>query len=326
LLAKITGESTPSVVRYAVIMSTVLGMSEEKSSSRLSRVSLSQLFTAACNYKSILGLAHSISELDDVLDAMAPEDIISLGEAQYGDDLSPFLESQTIRSSTYHGRVNRLVSADILPQSIQNSFSNIYAVLVKRHAQAALDYKNNNNLNEKRALMTKLDMQLAQATLIHVAEHFKGRIKFSDTVPNCVLSFQKMASFYPHAAKIGMLFEMGDHLSDFLTDIRHEIETGLAVPNWIATKLHGKGQLLNSRKQVGLQITSLLDDASDAGFVGEDKQPDIVRAVIAEGEKEYYSWASTLPNFSRDLMCAFWHVRKLEGMKVEASLPSMNVA
>jgi hypothetical protein len=122
------------------------------------------------------------------------------------------------------------------------------------------------------------------------------------------------------------LFEMGDHLSDFLTDIRHEIETGLAVPNWIATKLHGKGQLLNSRKQVGLQITSLLDDASDAGFVGEDKQPDIVRAVIAEGEKEYYSWASTLPNFSRDLMCAFWHVRKLEGMKVEASLPSMNVA
>lgn len=113
--------------------------------------------------------------------------------------------------------------------------------MVSKQANAALDCKEDKGSSYTRTKMTKIDMGLAQSTVLHIAEHFKGRITNSHTISCRPLDFDQMVSFYPNASKMAVLFEMGDHLTDFLTDIRNEVEYGIATPNWITTKkLHQK--------------------------------------------------------------------------------------
>lgn len=74
---------------------------------------------------------------------------------------------------------------------------------------------------------------------------------------------------------------------------------------------------MDHNQEITPEITSLLDSACEGEFVDQDKQPQILRDAIKDGENEYHKLALTLPSFSQDLMFAFWQERIKEGMIIE---------
>lgn len=286
----------------------------------LPHYSLTQAFKAVAHSRLVLSLVQSIRALDSVLDSMPAKEILTLGKTEYGNHPCEFLYNDVVASTKYPDHINEIIKAGVLPATVEHAFSNIHSVLVREQAVAECDYLHDKKANSRQR-MTSMDFALAQSTMLHALEHFKGEIKQSKITDSKIVQLSDFVSLYPDASKMALLYEMVDHLDDFIIDMRAEITDRKISPNWIATHLHQNGKFLGANKKINPEIENFVCKTYTKNRVPPADQPDIVQAVIRDGEKDYYEIANSLPRLLRDSVIAYWDVRKNTGMISQAIAP-----
>lgn len=278
--------------------------------------SIKRMFHMAANAKKLQPLVRDITNLDTVIDSWPPASIMDMGDASYGIEPSAFLDSVPVTITAYNGTIRDIVEQGLMSEELANSFSNIHCVLVKEQNQAKIDSMGNAD-PQYRQKLTQTDYDLAISVLLHVTEHFRGKLGFSNVANEHPITIDDLHTYYPHTSRIAVMFEMIDHVQDFLTDMREELTKNIPTPNMIATKLHERGELLGYNGELLPELKDFLLYEHEGPFVNKHLVPENIRDVIKECEQEYYMLASTLPFGYRESMLAFWEHRKEGAMIVE---------
>lgn len=272
-------------------------------------------FKCATNIWSIYKLAHVITEVDDTLDDMPPEKLLELGQVNTGQSPCDFLLAPEIQKSGIHETLEKLSDDGLAPLHIQYGLTNIHAVLVAQQARAAIEYMHTSHPRQRTRLLA-LDCHLAQSTVIHVLEQFKGTLAADPELAEKPLTLKDLRRHYPVTARASNLFEYIDHLADFVIDMREELETGRPAPSWIAGILEKRGQLKTKSGDIAPVIRDFIE-SSQSGFVKPDTQPACVKDAISTGDAYYKKQIEKLPARHQRFWMDFWNVIKAEGMTAQ---------
>ncbi len=309
-LGKALTSTSPKTLRGSIFLALFMTAPDHKGSRH---ISLRQLANVLSHAGLISRLVNQIDDLDDLFDAMTPQEKLALGSVELGARISEFLDSLEIRETGYIQLSQEIERSGLLAPGEQMSFSNMHALLVLQQAQAQLDYKRNPSA-EARKRMLDADMGLAQSTCIHTLEFLKAHPDVGAAVKDG-LSLDDAASVYPVVARMAVLLELCDHLEDFIVDMSDELRKGIIAPSWIAGKLQERAQLLDNTGAIYWYLRAfILSRDFKEHNIAIDDLPKPVQEVIQDVEKDYMALAKTLPPYYRHFMMLCWHARKEEGM------------
>lgn len=193
-------------------------------------------------------------KLDDVIDSMTPEQILSLGDSVLGPTMSPLLGK--ILNEEDLGFINQLISDGLLTREELFSFCNL--IVHKLYIQAKLSscYEQELSPQLKAALREQIAQENIEVTgvyFIFVAHFIKKDKRISDLVSqneNNELTYALLKKIYPESSLVGELDQIKHDTIEHRHDLQQELFINKISPNYFLAQLEKNGQLIDAQKEL----------------------------------------------------------------------------
>jgi len=276
---------------------------------------IAKFFNTAFNLDKIAKVALAIRKIDDFLDKLSPESKINLGSVELGDKPSEFLKHEYFTQIGFHNIIKDADKAGIIKTEEHYAISNIHADIVVEQSKAQILSKKF-NLVSTREELTETDMKISESSTLHVLTLINA---FGFPKKDNKVSLDGIVEKYSDMSRFIRLIECCDHMEDFFIDMEDELKTGNTTPNFVATELHKRGQLLDDKEKINSKLLAFIEENKDRKKpIPFRELPREVRSIINDKEQEYYKEADKLPKFYSNFVRACWDARKREGMMTNA--------
>lgn len=261
-----------------------------------------------------------IKKIDDIVDAMPVEERQSLGEATPGNKPSAFIQNPKLDPQDYFKLIQNLDEQGVISSEESYSFSNIYARLLANRTTFETEWKKDHDpsLREK---ITDSNLRLSQVMAAHIMQHFIPSKEVREASKKGILTENMLEEHHPSPYRLARQCAFCDDLDDLLIDLILEVETGIAVPNWIISRLDQRGALYQDNGKINPAFCQIATKHKDAQrVVPFDVLPSEALEIIAAGERELVSHLATFPATQRVPMQLFWNKIIDSGMRPLQSL------
>ena len=160
VLRPIIGDPKSGLFKQAYLLGLALTVPSQQKISLPSLKEIRQIFKATRHIRKVFNLADALMQVDDVLDVIDPDKILSMGEAHYGVSPCDFLSIEEIGETEYLRKAQDVVEVGVVPSDVQNGFGNLHAVLVKEQAAMQVAFLDDYS-NATRKGLEQTDMALA---------------------------------------------------------------------------------------------------------------------------------------------------------------------
>jgi hypothetical protein len=308
------GKSRP-LIKSAIISSALhLGWQDHKRTSPKSGVTV-KFFRPLKRLNLTISLMRLISEIDDVIDAMPPEEKLALGEAKLGNKKSPFLKSNEALFRNYFKAISKLNQTGVISKEESISFSNIYAQLIAQAAKAEISYRDSRNPSD-RELITSSNLDVCRCLAAHLLQHITPHEHVCKLAQEGTLSLADLATTFPGTFKLAQLIEMSDDLEDMATDLHNEIQSRIVSPNTFITELSKIDGLYDKHGKIRGELKDFAETHSrSTQNTPFEKAPPIVHRAIKRKEEEAASLLLELPPYQRSVISSLWNNILTSGMR-----------
>lgn len=202
----------------------------------------------------LLRLKKLFEKLDDIVDSMIPEEILSLGDSVLGPTMSPFL-GKMLGDEDLHF-INQLISDGLLTGEEIFSFCNLIAHKLYRQARFTTCYEEENDPVIKAELRQQIAQENIEITgiyFIFVAHFIKKDKRILDLVSrneNNELTYDILKKIYPEASLVGELDQIKHDTIEHRYDLQQEFFVGKISPNYFLAQLEKNGHLAHSKKEL----------------------------------------------------------------------------
>ncbi len=242
--------------------------------------------------------ATSIHAIDDRIDTMVPESLLSAGKAVLGTAPSDFLRDGRIFHKEEYERAQKLVDLGLCAQEEGIAFANLAAHLVQQEAGLLIEYQRNKSPKIRQQVL-ETDRKITDVLLTFIVNWFHRSASIRNQIDaTSQLTHDDIAACFPGVLKLFRVYEIMDDYRDLLQDLKQEAETGRPVANWFLTKLHERGDLLDSQGHLQSFLLDLLQEANrrKTPLALEDLPEPIVECVQLAVEEAKKTAAEIAPN------------------------------
>lgn len=215
--------------------------------------------------------------LDDKVDRMTPQQILTLGNATLGPIMSPFLKGLLDKDDLHF--FNQLITKTLLSEADVFSFCNLIANKLWLEATLTLWYEQENDHATKADLRQQIAQENIEITGVYFA--FVAHIVKKDTRilnNNTPLTYNLLKTLYPEACLVGELDQIKHDSVEYRHDLQQETVIGKISPNYFLAQLEKKGILLDN-----IQALQDLPDRPVTLF----EMPENVQVLFLETKKKF---------------------------------------
>lgn len=252
--------------------------------------------------KHLKTLIMAAKKIDDTVDAMKPDDILSAGEAPLGTAISPFINNKNVCPPAYLQALEKLIEMGAISADEGISVSNYLAAQIRRRAEAEIRFNVTLNPSE-REIMTETNMRLSAAYASFLFRCLLGNQK--EVVIHSDADYDVLTERYPQLTIVLRLGQMVEDLRDLLIDMSAELQHSIRSPNWIITHAVNDGNYLNADGAMHTPLASFVAEFEKVRQPASFKQlPVSLQRTI---ERAYTEYAQTLSPVCSPLLRTFFH-------------------
>lgn len=202
----------------------------------------------------LLRLKKLFEKVDDLVDSMTPEEILSLGDAILGPQMSPFLGRMLDEEDLCF--INQLISEKLLTKEEIFSFCNLIAHKLHLQAHLTACYERENSSVIKATLRQQIAQENIEITgiyFIFVAHFIKKNKQILDLVSrneNNELTYEILKKIYPESSYVGELDQIKHDTIEHRYDLQQELLVGKISPNYFLAQLEKKGHLEHAKLEL----------------------------------------------------------------------------
>lgn len=230
-------------IEYAILATKIFLSSDRK---------IGLIFTTL--HFRLLRLKKLFEKLDDIIDSMIPEEILSLGDPVLGPTMSSFLGN--ILGEEDLDFINQLIADGLLTGEEIFSFYNL--IVHKLYIQARLTscYDEAYDPVIKAALRQQISQENIEITgiyFIFVAHFIKKDKRILDLVSqnkDNELTYEVLKKIYPEAGLTGELDQIKHDTIEHRYDLLQEFVVGKISPNYFLARLEKNGHLADAKKEL----------------------------------------------------------------------------
>ena len=201
------------------------------------------------SHRRLLRLKKLFEKLDDVIDSMIPEEILSLGNSFLGPTMSPFLSN--ILNEEDLRFINQLNADGLLTKEEVFSFCNLIAHKLYVQANLTVHYEQEHNPTVKVVLRQRIAQENIEITgvyFIFVAHFIKKDKRVLDLISHNELSYDLLKNIYPKSRQIGELDQIKHDTIEHRYDLQQERFIGKISPNYFLAQLESNGNIVGAQK------------------------------------------------------------------------------
>lgn len=225
-------------VEYAILTVKIFFSSDQK---------LKLLFLTS--HRRLLGLKKLFEQLDDAVDSMTPEEILSLGNSVLGPTMSPFLSKILNEEDLYF--INQLHSDGFLTKEEVFSFCNLIAHKLSIEASLTTSYEQEHEPEGKAVLRQRIAQENIEITGIYFifVTHFIQKDKRVLDLLSCnEFSYDLLKNIYPKSGQIGELDQIKHDTIEHRYDLQQERLVGKISPNYFLAQQESNGNLVDAQR------------------------------------------------------------------------------
>jgi hypothetical protein len=186
--------------------------------------------------------------IDDRIDSMSINEIISAGEVTLGKNLSEFSKNKKIISDKDWVSLDKVVELGFISKDDLNAFINLACCTIKQEAIEAKKFIDTGETFYRKKI-AEAHIQSTEVIFSTVTHFFRKKHEISLNSES--LDINKLRDIYPKTCLIGRLIQLQDDLKDIKEDLKSE--SILKKPNsnyFICEKMHSCKSLEESVKSV----------------------------------------------------------------------------
>jgi hypothetical protein len=262
----------------------------------------------------VTDFTESVNRIDDVIDTMPGRDITKLGQVERGTRLCDFLKNSKLDPDDYLGKLEKLIALGLTDRGTAIAFSNLYAE--KLYARGALEpIARNATLFKTREQMAAHNIAVTQLYAVFIYRCFnKCRDDYKDADS---LTYDTALHPYPNIAKIALLGQVMDDLRDLFIDMKSEMDTGIAAPNFVMAQLSAHGHLGDKNGRLNPDLRRFVAWSGERAVIPHQEWPLSIQSCVEK---------SVIPIFeanargvksapSRAILRSYLHNTIFEGMR-----------
>jgi len=265
-----------------------------------------------CSIVSFFRLQTIMERLDDRLDTSLPQDILALGDATLGPQLSPFLNR--FLSPRDVQDLNYFVMKGLITSPELYSFWNLLAFKAHRQALLTLEY-NEEPCVEKKALirekMAQENLEIAGCCCAIFVHFVRKDSRIGEIISDNKghgLTYDDLKKVYPSPARSGELMQVLHDTLEFRLDLREERTIGKISANYFLARLEKQGDY----DAIQNSITPLPNRV-----VNFYELPEAVRKVFVTVQDEYIREVFHLGLLSGWINTLWWEYNYRVGFYLE---------
>jgi hypothetical protein len=241
-----------------------------------------------------------VSDIDDVIDALSPEEFLNAGKIHLGKKPSPFIQNRNVVSDQVWNIWRRLDKAHIMPMELTILYANLLAYAVEQEKLACFEGRRDDAAKAHVALSAVCGCN--SATLFNpIASQFLVDLNLDTS-----FTIENLREFMPSAYALGAVVQIYDDLADLCKDVVEEANKNIISPNIVFNLCTQRGE-----RQTALDYFSSTHMPENE-FISKDVLPSVIRDAWIEARTCAYQEAKGIKNnLSRS--CAYKMLDALPG-------------
>ncbi|MCG6881694.1 MAG: hypothetical protein LJE96_21430 [Deltaproteobacteria bacterium] len=177
-----------------------------------------------------------VSDVDDVIDELSPEEFLNAGKIHLGKNPSPFIENRNVVSDEVWHIWRRLDNAGVMPIELTILYANLLAYAVEQEKLACFEGRRDDAAKAHVALSAVCGCN--SATLVNpLASQFLADLNLGTS-----FTIEKLRELMPSAYALGTVVQIHDDLTDLCKDVVEEANTNIISPNFVFNLCTQRGE------------------------------------------------------------------------------------
>jgi hypothetical protein len=220
-----------------------------------------------------------VSDIDDVIDELSPEEFVNAGEIHLGKIPSSFIQNRNVVSDEVWNVWRRVDDANIMPIELTILFANLLAYAVEKEKLACFEGRRDDAAKAHVALSAACGCNSA-ALVNPLISQFLVNLDLDTS-----FTIERMRELMPSAYALGAVVQIHDDLTDLCKDVVEEANTNIISPNFVFNLCTQRGE----RKTALDYFSSPYMPKKE--FISRDALPSVIRDAWLEARNCAYQEA-----------------------------------